>query len=189
LKIIHEKSIKVVKAADRISIIIRGLRAFSRQADKDPFKAASVSGIIQDTLSFCREKMRHEGVELVVDVSADVEIECRSVQISQVLLNLLNNANDAVRDLESRQIRISTFEAEESAVIQVEDTGSGVPENITTRIFEPFFTTKEVGQGTGLGLSIAKGIVDEHHGEIYVDKNHRSRFTIRLPKRQTASSA
>ena len=128
--------------------------------------------------------MRYAGVELAVSVNIEIEIECRSVQISQVVLNLLNNASDAVRSLPSRQIHISAFERAGDAFIQVEDSGPGVPENIATRIFEPFFTTKEVGQGTGLGLSIAKGIIDDHHGEISVDRENRSRFTIRLPKRQ-----
>lgn len=172
--------------AERISKITRSLRSFAREADRDPFEEIFMKSVVDETAEFCRERFRGHGIEFLIgEIDPDLKIECRPVQLSQVLLNLLNNAHDAVEKLKDRWIRISIADLGERLEISVEDSGSGISGDLGDRIFQPFFTTKEVGKGTGLGLSVAKGIVESHRGQLSIDssKGH-TRFVVNVPKRQ-----
>jgi len=104
--------------------------------------------------------------------------------MQQVFLNLLMNAIQAIQHPPGN-IRISakTDVAEQQAVIAIEDTGIGIPQEIIGRVFDPFFTTKEVGKGTGLGLSVVYGIIQKHKGTISAEsqEGEGTRFSIRLP--------
>ena len=95
---------------------------------------------------------------MVEPIADDLYVECRSVQISQVLLNLLSNAHDAVEGAALRRVRIAADADEHEVRLAVIDSGPGIPRELHARIMEPFFTTKELGKGTGLGLSVSKGI-------------------------------
>jgi C4-dicarboxylate-specific signal transduction histidine kinase len=106
-----------------------------------------------------------------------------------VLLNLLNNSFDAVRDLQDRWIHIAFELGPKDVAIIFTDSGAGIAEALAEKIMVPFFTTKEVGKGTGLGLSIAKGIVEDHGGTIVLDQDcSNTRFIVTLPFRQTKYS-
>ena len=107
---------------------------------------------------------------------------CDEIEIEQVLVNLINNGIDAVKNLPEKWVRVTIFEDPTQVILQISDSGSGIPEKIRHRLFDPFFTTKGVGEGTGLGLSIAKGILDEHHATISVlaEAPHTC-FEIRFP--------
>ncbi|NJM13486.1 MAG: GHKL domain-containing protein [Synechococcaceae cyanobacterium SM1_2_3] len=110
-------------------------------------------------------------------------VECYPSQINQVLLNLLQNAAQAIR--QQGEVWIKT-EAEQGWVrIIIRDNGCGIADDHLSRIFDPFFTTKPVGTGTGLGLSISYGIIEKHGGKIRVASaiNQGSEFTIELPLR------
>jgi PAS domain S-box-containing protein len=172
------------KMCERIVRIINGLRTFSRDATNDPFEFYSVSKLLQETLSFCHGRMQGFGIELIVDeVPEEYEFYCRPVQISQVLLNLLNNSIDAVKTAESRRIQIKLIADSESLGLSVIDSGSGIKKEHVPNLFAPFFTTKEIGNGTGLGLSIAKGIMDVHEGRIYLDSEYAETcFVFLLPR-------
>ena len=106
----------------------------------------------------------------------------RATQLGQVLLNLLNNAFDAVVGLDERWIRINYFLENKHLKIEVIDSGFGIPKEISEKMLQPFFTTKEVGKGTGLGLSISKGIIEDHCGRFYYqEKDQHTCFGIELP--------
>lgn len=168
----------------RIVNIINGLKTFSRDGAKDPFEFCHVNKILNDTLSFCQGKMQASGIEFIVDeISGEHEIYCRPVQISQVLLNLLNNAADAVKEKSTKRIKIEFVEEQNYVGLAVKDNGSGIhPENVNN-LFQPFFTTKDIGNGTGLGLSISKGIIDVHQGRLYCDEHSpETRFVFLLPR-------
>ncbi len=174
----------MLEVIDRIAAIISGLKSFSREDDGSPMQPVPVSKLIEDTLSFCRQRFRAQGVTLeVTPVSEDLEILARPVQISQVLLNLLNNAFDAVHGTPVRIISIDVAARDGGAEVSVADSGPGIRKDALDKIFHPFFTTKPVGQGTGLGLSISRGIVEAHRGELThsVSKWGGACFTIRLP--------
>ena len=154
----------------RISGIIRGLSAFSRDASRDDFEMVSLSKIIESSVLLCGEAMKHNEVKMIIETIPDeVKVKCRPVQISQVIINLIGNACDAIESLPDKWIKIGIRNASGPIVLFVMDSGRGIPESIAKKIFQPFFTTKDVGKGTGLGLSISKGIMDAHGGSISVD--------------------
>jgi C4-dicarboxylate-specific signal transduction histidine kinase len=176
----------IAQTAERISKITRSLLAFARDAEHDPFKKASILKIVEETAEFCQERFHEHGVSfLVEEISSELEIECRPVQITQVLLNLLNNAYDAVENQADHWIRISVGDMGDRVEIYVTDSGKGIDESVREKIFQPFFTTKEVGRGTGLGLSMAAGIVESHAGTLVLDWSFpHTRFIVSLPKIQ-----
>jgi len=171
------------QTVDRIAKIVRGLKTFSRDASQDPMEDVSVSGMIDETLAFCGSRFKSHGVELRVRIAeGDLRLSCRPAQISQVLLNLLNNAFDAVHLTRDPWVEVEALQAGDGVEIRVTDCGPGIPPEIRARIMQPFFTTKEVGKGTGLGLSIARGIMEAHRGRIDLDPDHpQTRFVLRLP--------
>lgn len=174
----------------RITRIVKGLRAFARDSTNDPFEPVKVQRLVQDTLSLSAERFRSKGVELEVEtLPQDLMIDCRSSQISQVLMNLLNNAMDAVLEVPARgtrRVRIGAVDAGASVEVVVSDNGPGIPDGLREKVMQPFFTTKPVGQGTGLGLSISKGIVESHNGTLdFSSRPGQTAFRVRLPKEQT----
>ncbi len=177
LQIIHDTT-------SRISKIIHGLKTFARSADKDPFVETTISSLIDDTLELCREKFKNHGIQVRVIGKRPHKFECRSVQISQVFLNLLSNSFDAIDGTPNPWVELQVTELEHSIEISFTDSGKGIPQSLQEKIMEPFFTTKEVGRGTGLGLSITRGIIQTHNGEFYYDKSSpHTRFVIRLSKK------
>jgi two-component system NtrC family sensor kinase len=180
---------KIISTTDRIAKIIKGLRIISRNGDGDPFSPVALGLLIEDTLGICREKFKSHAVKIEINSqSALTQIECRQVQITQVLINLLNNAYDAVENLPERWVKIDITEDSESVEISLTDSGNGLPKELIEKIYQPFFTTKGIGKGTGLGLSISKGLIQSHKGKLWVDETcQNTRFTINLPKRQTAA--
>ncbi|HOZ49335.1 MAG TPA: PAS domain S-box protein [Candidatus Hydrogenedentes bacterium] len=176
----------IIRNVERIERIIRGLRSLSRDGATDPFSMKSLRTIVDDTLELCRVRFRTHGVELIAPAEGpDIEVECRGTQLSQVLMNLLNNAESAVENLEEKWVRVSINDRGDTVELSVTDSGKGLPPVLRERILEPFFTTKEVGKGTGLGLSISKSIIERHRGELFLDTDSvNTRFVVRFPKRQ-----
>jgi signal transduction histidine kinase len=133
-----------------------------------------------------RGRLKQRGIRLEVDCPADLRLRCAATQISQVLINLLVNALQAVESAgrgEDGRIRLAGRSAGAEVVLEVEDNGCGIKPEDLPRIFDPFFTRKPVGQGTGLGLSISHGIVTGHGGRIEVDSRpgEGTRFRLWLP--------
>jgi C4-dicarboxylate-specific signal transduction histidine kinase len=111
-----------------------------------------------------------------------LEILSRGTQISQVLVNLIHNAADAVAPLSERWVKLEFSKTDSMIEIRVIDSGTGIPTEIANKLMEPFFTTKTGGEGTGLGLSLAARIVADHHGELFYDAAAaHTTFVLRLP--------
>jgi PAS domain S-box-containing protein len=182
---------KIAVTAMRISKIVNALRSFARDGEHDPFQNYSINAILEETSELCKERFKQHSIQFRMDtVPANLCLECRPVQISQVLLNILNNAHDAVEKLPNPWVQVSIEDRGDWIAIVVKDSGKGVPADLRENIFLPFFTTKEVGSGTGLGLSVAYGIVESHHGTLVIDaKCAHTSFVVTFPKRQTGSSA
>jgi len=169
----------------RMAKIVIGLKAFARETNREqPISLVSLEQIVSDAMDFCQGRIRSRGI--VIETSGamtDLRIPCNNYKIIQALLNLINNAADAVADRAAGRIDISTSEDDEYVHISITDNGRGIPENIQDKIMQPFFTTKEVGAGTGLGLSVALGIVQSHNGKMnFETSNKGTKFTISLPK-------
>jgi signal transduction histidine kinase len=173
----------------RISKIMKGLRNIGRDTRNDPFEQGSLKEIFEDTLELCLKKITNEGVDLRIGKIPNINFECRSAQISQVFLNLFNNAVDAIEKLPQKWVQIEFFDMNESFQIYFTDSGSGIPDEIREKIFSNFFTTKGVGKGTGIGLSVSSEIIKQHSGQLSVDPTKaNTTFVISLPKIQNKAS-
>jgi signal transduction histidine kinase len=171
----------ISKSVHRISGIIKGLQLFSRDSQDDPLQTFDLSTIVQDSLELCREGLRTKNIDLRVSLpGGPITTECRPSQISQILVNLVQNARDAVQDRnEPRWISITLSRTGPNTTLAVEDSGPGVPEHLQTKIFQPFFTTKEPGRGTGLGLSISSTLAKSNRARLdLVPGKGSSRFTL-----------
>jgi signal transduction histidine kinase len=169
---------------ERMSKIISSLRKFTKSARAESLQVVSVATIIEDTLSYCTERFYHNNVVLQVEPYPPVDIEVRAVEISQVILNLLNNSFDAVKNHPNPWVKIDFIDHGHFIQIKIIDSGTGIPVSIRKRIMEPFFTTKE-NEGTGLGLPISKGIIENHYGRLFYDENSsNTAMVIELPYRQ-----
>lgn len=186
LEVIKDKLDKISKTSFRINKIINGLRRFSRQSDNDPLVLTSISDLIEDTLELCRERFYQNNIEFKIASIPEIQVPMRMVQISQVLINLLNNAFDVIKNLDERFIELKFETTESHFIIYVINSGPKISESISAKIFEPFFTTKDVGQGTGLGLSISRSLLLDHNGILQLSENtNLTTFEIRLPLKQS----
>jgi PAS domain S-box-containing protein len=173
---------KIEVTVERIAKIITGLKAFSRGGENDPMVEVSVSVVVQNTLELCQERFKHMGVELRLNVPQDLMVSCRESQVSQILLNLMNNGLDAIKELPDKWISLDFEKTDEMLRCFVTDSGPGIPEATVEKIMQPFFTTKEVGKGTGLGLSVSLGLARAHEGDLfYVKDCGHTRFCLELP--------
>ncbi len=172
----------IESTVQRIAKIIRGLRTYSRESHDGDDQVVSIDVIIDDTLAICLEKFKNDEISLLTDIESNLQVKCRPYQISQVLLNLLNNAYDAVCEEPMRVVAVEAKRVSNGVEVSVTDSGPGVPPELREKIMQPFFTTKEVGKGIGLGLSISTGIIQGHGGRFYLDESQaKTRFVIWLP--------
>jgi PAS domain S-box-containing protein len=181
---VEKASARIVETAERISGIIRSLQHVARDGSGDAFHPASVRDMVEHALELCRERCRVHSVRLQVpDVDPGLRVRCRQVQITQVILNLLQNAFDAVDGIEGEKwIAVEIAKNNETLILSVLDSGPGVPSELKHRIMEPFFTTKPVGKGTGLGLSISKNIARSHGGDLRLSEQQgHTCFSLILP--------
>lgn len=187
-----ERNIKMIsRTIDRISKIIQGLKFFAGQSSSNQIEQVSISHIIEETIAICIEKFKIHNVQLDFNFNQKNEkdiIECRSVEISQVLLNLLNNAFDATAQFKSRWVSIDLQILSETVLITIIDCGLGISKNDAKKCLTPFYTTKTAGKGTGLGLSIAVQIIESHNGKIWIDtESKNTTFHIEIPKTQSSN--
>jgi PAS domain S-box-containing protein len=195
---LNEQVIKILDSLQsttkRMGYIIHGLLTFARdKGENQPFESVSVTKLLDDLQSLCRERFRNHGISLqVADIPAEWLVDCRPVQIVQILMNLLNNAHDAVWKKDSidasGSVSLRVLSIDQGYAFEVEDSGNGVPPHAVNRIFQPFFTTKAVGQGTGLGLSVSRSIAKAHRGRLELKSTKPSVFLLWIPQKQTATT-
>lgn len=172
----------ITKSVERIEKIVKGLRKFSRSAASTEFSVESLLSIISEVLILTGPKSKRHSAEIITDVAGHLEIFCDRAEIEQVLVNLVNNAIDAVRGLDERWVQIKGFEEDSQIVIQIIDSGKGISPEVERKLFQPFFTTKAAGEGTGLGLSISKGILTNHKASLVLNRSVKNTcFEIRFP--------
>jgi len=164
---------------NRISMIVMGLKGFSR-TDREVMVTANINEILDGVLAIVWNQLKYH-IDLVKEYSDLPSIECNPQQLGQVFLNLLVNAEQAIS--ERGVITLRTCVRDNAVIIEVKDTGKGIPVEVMSKIFDPFFTTKEPGKGTGLGLSISYDIVRKHGGRIDVESvvDHGAVFKVTIP--------
>jgi PAS domain S-box-containing protein len=179
---IEERFSKISKSIQRISNITKGLRTFAR-ADSVDNLYFDFSELLQETINMLQEIYAKEGVEIKTHIEREIFTFANYGRIQQVIVNLLNNAKDAVAESSEKKIEVKLSTSNEKIHFSIQDTGCGIPYEIQNKIFEPFFTTKEVSKGTGIGLALVNSIVKEHLGEITVISKvgEGAHFKIILP--------
>lgn len=189
-KLDAEKIQKVISAigelSERMTKIIRGMRALSRDGSADPFYPTNIVRVMSDVLGFSYERFKKNSI--IVDFTfsnEDIQVLCKETLISQVFVNLLNNARDAIESFEEKWIKVHIQNLPHEWIeISVTDCGNGIKKGVYEKMFDPFFTTKDVGKGSGLGLSISKSIIEDHKGEFFLDLSSKNtKFVIRLPQK------
>lgn len=175
----------ILRNAERVANIVQGLRNFCENDDRQLFSRFNVLDVLNETLTYCHGRLENLDIKLYSEIPQDLSANGKKVQISQILLNLLNNAIDALEGLDERWIKVSGKETDGFVEIRVQDSGPGVPQEIESKIMQPFFTTKEIGKGMGLGLSVSFAIAKNHGGELSIDRKvSPSCFVLRLPAAQ-----
>jgi signal transduction histidine kinase len=178
---------RTLDGVDRVSTLVAAMKAFGRhdQLERAP---ADLNEALRSTLVVAQNEYKY-----VADVETDFgELEpvvCNISELNQVFLNLIINAAHAIGEHtpaasdERGRIRVRTARENGAAIVEISDTGPGIPNEIRERIFDPFFTTKEVGRGTGQGLAIARAIVDKHGGSLTHQPapGRGTRFVVSLP--------
>jgi len=180
---------KIEKQTLRGAKIVSNLLNFARAGESDDV-SLDISKVVADVLSLVEHQLERAKVRVVKELKADLPTVLGSEnRIQQVLFNLILNARDAMPS--GGWLTLKTFVDGREIVVEVNDTGEGIPEADLPRIFDPFFTTKDVGQGTGLGLAVSYGIVQEHGGSIRATsaRGQGSRFEVRLPIERRAAMA
>jgi PAS domain S-box-containing protein len=181
--LLEEALQKMSEGTARAARIVRGLRKFARDDACGQLERLPMSSVIEDTLDLYSERLRNRGVELRLDLDCQDQVLCQPHQLSQVLLNLMNNAFQAVEGREDRWIALSVSSHDEGVALRVSDSGPGIPDELRERVFQPFFSTKPVGKGTGLGLSISRGLVEEFGGQLRIESGASpTTLVVELPK-------
>ncbi len=178
------ESVRLIKKeADRAVAVMRDLLTFARKAGPR-LVAVDMNDIVHHTLRLRTYGLRTMGIQVRLELSEPLRrVRGDDRQLQQVLLNLLVNAEHALAGRSERAITIRSRNDDDHVVVEVLDTGSGMPAEVQRRIFEPFFTTKTDGRGTGLGLSVSYGIIRNHQGSFEAESTpgKGSAFRIRLP--------
>ena len=153
-----------LEGAARVSEIVRNLRrlSFSKTGDRQSVDLEKIIG----TASHWASRSKKSQASIVLELENGVMVDAHEGQIHQVMINLIDNALDAVRGVPNPKVTITLKKTDRDVVVTVCDNGPGVPAEVLDKIFEPFFTTKTVGEGTGLGLWISYTIIQEHSGSI-----------------------
>jgi signal transduction histidine kinase len=171
---------EVLQTTERISQIVHAVKSYT-YLDQAPLLEVDVHEGLENTLVILQHKLK-KGVTVKREYSPDLpRIEAYASELNQVWTNIIDNAVDAMNG--KGEIRIKTYEADHHVVVEIADSGPGIPEDIQSRIFEPFFTTKAPGHGTGLGLHISHDIIaNRHHGVLTVEsKPGETKFKVVLP--------
>ena len=174
---------EIVHQVDRVREITHNLLNFARRS-QPVVQGVELNRIIMDMASLVEKEAQQKRISLVKRLSADLPvIDSDAPLLRQVILNLLNNAIQAI-DGDGTVTVITEAADDRQVMVQVNDTGVGIPQEHLSQIFDPFFTTKPQGKGTGLGLSICHGIVERLGGKIFATsvEGQGSSFVIRLPR-------
>jgi C4-dicarboxylate-specific signal transduction histidine kinase len=175
---------RVMEQVKKATEIISHLRTFGRAAPVS-IGRVSLRDVIERSLSLMNEqlRLRQIDVRLAWDPGREPAVVGNSIQLEQIVINLLTNARDALELATTKVIVIECGVSGDVVSLVVRDSGPGIPAGLEQRIFDPFFTTKEVGSGTGLGLSITYAIIEDHHGTISVENvaGEGASFRVELP--------
>lgn len=179
---------RIQETAFRIARIVKGMQSFSHHAEGESPASLSLRQLVGETIDFARVRLEAADITITTVIDKDGPFLGKSIQLSQVLLNLINNAIDATDGQPNRWIHVMARIVDNHAVIAVTDSGPRIPKLIADKMMQPFFTTKAPGKGTGLGLNISQGIMASMEGRLYYDAQAaQTRFVMEFPLQQDAA--
>ncbi|MDC1175129.1 HAMP domain-containing sensor histidine kinase [Bacteriovoracaceae bacterium] len=183
LEKIQKISEKIEKTGKRVGKIIDGLKHFSRDGATDDFQEIDFCVLLDEVKEMFYEKMHQSEISLSIEIeNTESKVFGRFTQIYQILVNIIDNACDALENESDKSIKIICKSEDQYFNVIIRDSGPGIAEDIEEKVFQPFFTTKPVGKGTGLGLSICIGIMNEHGGCLKIDRSFNdSRLVLKFP--------
>jgi nitrogen-specific signal transduction histidine kinase len=167
----------------RIGRITKNLLTFARPRPQE-FAPVDINDVVREVVEMKSYQLRSNNIAVALNLTEPLpKVLGDKLQLQQVLLNLINNAEDAMSEQGGGTLGITTEQTEGFVRLLVEDTGKGIPPELLPHIFDPFFTTKPVGKGTGLGLAIVYGIVKGHGGKIWAENKPEggAKFVVELP--------
>jgi len=175
-----------LEESERIRSIVQDLLDFSRAKERD-FRVSDINDVVRRSLKLVQNMLDVSGIETKLDLQDKLPpVFIDEDKIREVLVNLLTNATHAMSEGDTVFLRTNLAESKDHLIIEIEDTGKGIPPEFLAHIFDPFFSTKGT-EGTGLGLSISYGIIKKHKGTIDVRSKVGvgTTFTIELPVHTT----
>ncbi len=189
--ILFTMSEEIDSYVDRATKIIDHMREFGRKSETD-LEKVNINEVLKRAFEILGQQLKVRGIEVVWDLEESLpQIMADTNRLEQVFINLLINARDAIDEKwqalphqqSDKRISLKTRSGKHKIIVEIHDTGMGIPDELLDRIFEPFFTTKKVGQGTGLGLSISYGIIRECKGKIQAvsSQGQGAGFIIKFP--------
>lgn len=175
---------RAVDSTNYMKSIIKNIKSLSTNESQMRKSKNKLIDIVKESITFSKKRLDFNGVKNVeICFDENIDILIRPSQLSQIIINLLINASDAIKDLEEKWIKIDSFQRNGIRYIKVIDSGPGLPSDISNFIFDPSFTTKERGEGTGLGLSLSKKLIESMNGELIYDQfAKQTTFIISFPE-------
>lgn len=184
---LNSKLANIKNATDRILKIVHSMRVYSRKSDNEDSPAQSVDNVIENIVPLATDNLNKNSINLQLELNSKTAVSLPEVSVGQILINLINNAVDAISGQVNPWIKIETQEIDLETnypfiQIRVTDSGCGIPLELRSKIMEPFFTTKEVGKGTGLGLSVAVKTAEHFGGKLELDDSlPNTSFVLKIP--------
>ena len=186
-----DKLERIVEQTDRMVHIIEHVRLFAREAGKPEVLPVQVNEVVASSVDMLEAQFRSRGIEMTSELAEDLPpVLANSYSLEEVMLNLLNNARDAVEDQiqvkgedAPTRVKLRTEQNAQHIRIEVEDSGLGIPQEVIGKVFDPFFTTKGPDKGTGLGLAVSRTIIEGFGGTLQIRsaRGEGTRVTILLP--------
>lgn len=175
---------RIEAALARLQKLAKGMRSLGLAGEQDGFQLTPLPELVSKVLDLSHAWFEVQNIDFRAEEIPEVIVRCRPSQLSQAVINLLNNAIDATAPLPQKWVNLG-FTLEGSAPIclkiSVTDSGKMAPE-ISQKMLEPFFSTKVSGRGIGLGLNVVKSVAEAHSGKLYLDSSHpQTRFILEIP--------
>ncbi|MGH1437396.1 MAG: ATP-binding protein [Lewinella sp.] len=176
--------VEIKEASGRIAELVSSIKSYTHMDQSSSMEARNIHEGIKSTLMMLKHKLKQKQIVLDKDLDWDLPtVEIYPGELNQVWTNIIDNAIDAMPP--NGHLHIKTFRRRDNAIVEITDSGHGIPEEVMNHIFDPFFTTKGVGEGTGLGLEVSYRIVEKHKGSIDVSSvPGKTTFSVCLPIKQ-----
>jgi C4-dicarboxylate-specific signal transduction histidine kinase len=174
----------IVKEVLKVSRVVKSLLIFSRDTENDRLEDVFLESIVDSALTLSAKRFNRFGVRIELENLPDVKMRCKPVQVTQILVSVLNNAFEAILNSKDPWIRMVVSADRDNAFITIVDSGTGLDAEMQSKVFSPFYSTKGGLHSSGLGLSVCRDILNAFGGDLYYEDSSNTTFTIKVPLAQ-----